>query len=378
MRAPAISVFRHSARILTVALLTLTSARAAFQGLGFLSDARFSDASAISADGSTVVGSSATVGTDDEIFLSSFRWTAAEGMIALPKTGSDVPASYATALSADGSVIVGLEVQAGGASTQAFIWKDGVIQSIPYLTPTNYGIASSVSADGTVAVGAGPDAFRWTEVGGTVALPLQLGETSTEATGISADGSVIAGSYWDDNDDRHSFRWTAGGAQSLVIADAAQSRASGISADGSTITGVYLSQATNADVAFVWKEAGVVFLSALSLEEGVITEAYALSADGSLAVGESGNRAAVWDTATGNVFDLQQLLIAAGYTGLENWTLTAANGISADGLSIVGSGINPDGDSEAWIVRLDTVPEPSAAALLALAASGLTFRRRRL
>lgn len=372
------SVFRQSARILAVALLTLTSAHAAFQGLGFLSDANYSDAVAISADGSTVIGSSATVGADDEFFLSSFRWTAADGMIALPKTASDIPASYATDVSADGSVIVGLEVKAGGASTQAFIWKEGAIQSIPYLAPTNYGIASSVSADGTLVVGSGPDSFRWTAVVGTIGLPLQLNETSTDATGISADGSVITGSFSDENDDRRAFRWTAGGAESLVIADAAQSRASGISADGSTIAGVYLSQATAADVAFVWKEAGVVLLSSLSLEEGVVTEAYALSADGGLAVGESDGRAAIWDTATGNVFDLQQLLIATGYTGLDNWNLTAANGISDDGLSIVGSGINPDGDTEAWIVRFDTVPEPSAAALLALATSGLAFRRRKV
>jgi hypothetical protein len=72
--------------------------------------------------------------------------------------------------------------------------------------------------------------------------------------------------------------------------------------------------------------------------------------------------------------NLRDLLIAGGVTGLTNWTLTEAKSISADGLTIVGTGINPLGNSEAWIA---TVPEPSSLVLAGCAAVGLLSVARR-
>ena len=133
------------------------------------------------------------------------------------------------------------------------------------------------------------------------------------------------------------------------------------------------------DVAFAWTELGVVVLSSLSAEEGLINRAYAISGDGMWAAGESGDgRAVVWNTRTGEVIDLQAFLIATGQTGLEGWELDAALGMSADGLSITGTGINPDGDNEAWLVTLAAIPEPAGAQLWILGAGGLLLRRRRL
>ena len=58
---------------------------------------------------------------------------------------------------------------------------------------------------------------------------------------------------------------------------------------------------------------------------------------------------------------------------LGGWKLTDATGISADGQVIVGDGISPDGQTEAWMA---IVPEPGTALLVALGSLGLAASRR--
>jgi len=49
-----------------------------------------------------------------------------------------------------------------------------------------------------------------------------------------------------------------------------------------------------------------------------------------------------------------------------------AYGVSADGLTIVGGGINPDGHPEGWVA---TIPEPATLILLGLGTALLRKRR---
>jgi hypothetical protein len=57
---------------------------------------------------------------------------------------------------------------------------------------------------------------------------------------------------------------------------------------------------------------------------------------------------------------LQQVLTNDYGLDLTGWSLNRANAISADGLTVVGFGTNPNGLTEAWIASLDgePVPEP--------------------
>ncbi len=67
-------------------------------------------------------------------------------------------------------------------------------------------------------------------------------------------------------------------------------------------------------------------------------------------------------------------------THIAGWSEFRATGISDDGLSLVGSGFNPDGNIEAWLIQLDQpigVPEPSTMALLLGCASLFSHRYRR-
>jgi cysteine-rich repeat protein/probable HAF family extracellular repeat protein len=85
------------------------------------------------------------------------------------------------------------------------------------------------------------------------------------------------------------------------------------------------------------------------------SEAYAVSADGSVIVGEcqsaSGDEVCIWD-ATGRILELDQVLVNNFGLDLTGWTLERATGISDDGLTIVGTGTNPSGYTEAWIAVL--------------------------
>jgi len=71
--------------------------------------------------------------------------------------------------------------------------------------------------------------------------------------------------------------------------------------------------------------------------------------------------------------NLRDLLLADGIAELDGWTLLNATGISGDGRTIVGYGVNPDGNTEAWIA---TIPELHSLLLLATAIGLLVIRYR--
>jgi uncharacterized membrane protein len=365
------------ATVLLAGSLTAAADPVAFQGLGYLSEPdAYTRAYGISADGSTVIGGSAI----GEYFW-SFRWSNGS-MTALPKShASNIAISQGHAVSADGSVIVGMELDLSTYTTSGYRWSeaDG-LQVLPYETGTvnnNVGSADAISANGSVIAGYGPSAFRWTAADSVTSLPhLPGGESGySHAHGISADGSIIVGAS-DSGADEFAFRWTeADGTQQLDIQDASWSDAMGISGSGSTIVGAFSVGASNSETAFAWTSLGVVTLSALSIDEGTISRATATSFDGGWAVGESAGKAALWDTRTGSIWDINT--IVADQLDFTGWTLETATGISADGKKIVGNGLNPEGIPSGWIIDLTAVPEPSSAGLLAFAAGTILLRRRR-
>jgi probable HAF family extracellular repeat protein len=102
---------------------------------------------------------------------------------------------------------------------------------------------------------------------------------------------------------------------------------------------------------------------------GVVgSTAFGVSADGNVVVGSGttalGSEAFRWKPAEGMI-SLRDFLKSHGVANISGWQHRTAYSVSADGKTIVGSGTNPQGQTEAWIA---TVPEPTSAMLALLAA----------
>jgi probable HAF family extracellular repeat protein len=112
--------------------------------------------------------------------------------------------------------------------------------------------AYSVSADGTVAVGASStgNAFRWTSAGGMQDLGT-LGGYGSAAYDVSANGSVVVGDASTSSGARRAFRWTAStGMQNLSTTYSVGSGsylvyANAVSADGLHVVGYGYNRNTN-------------------------------------------------------------------------------------------------------------------------------------
>lgn len=350
---------------------------ASFVPLGDLPGGAFgSSASAISADGSTVVGSSDS-GSGHEAFV----WTRSGGIVGLGDLADGNFDSRATSVSADGSTIVGRGTS--GQGSEAVLWTaSGGMTRIDLqrdgLTSSD---ATGVSADGSTVVGIirgfdqpQVEAFRWTPSGGAVGLGfLPQASSQSFATSVSGDGSNVAGFSRSPERRFEAFVWNAStgmvGLVNLQGGGPIASVANAISADGSTVVG------TSGSEAFRWfASSGMVGLGRLPGD--LFSEALAVSADGSTVVGrgrsDAGSEAFIWTEGNG-LQSLQVLLTALG-VDLTGWQLVDAAGVSADGLRIVGSGINPSGQREGFVA---IVPEPGTGLLVGMGLIGLGTRRAR-
>ena len=392
-----------SSRSFSLYLSPPTSVKSLIQGQSFLPNAKppgetvfqSSFGRGLSGDGRVAVGREGQANDSK-----AYRWSSSGGIEALPRLDGAVRTySTAEAASANGKVIVGQAAipprEDGSERIAAVVWN--VMENTPNHTTnsasqndvdtddtsaeivsvTNLGffpggdvsIANGVSADGTVVVGYSDEddptvnyqifeAFRWTAATGMVGLGwLPGGNKASQAEDISADGSVIVGASTSAAGSQ-AFRWTAAdGMTGLGLpSGAAFGRAAGVSADNSTIIG--FNSFSNLNRAFRWTAAeGMVDLG---LMPGMnFSQATGVSADGSVIVGRTGvefqfSRAFLWDAAHG----MRSLLdvLVEGNPNLTGWNLQSAQSISADGKTVVGFGINPNGDMEGFTAYLEVKP----------------------
>jgi len=223
-------------------------------------------------------------------------------------------------VSDDGRVIVGVAYSSALAQgIEAFREADGVIAGLGGPEGSIGSVAADASADGSVVVGrsmqsgVGWEAFIWTEATGMTLLGSLPGETESNALAVSSDGKTIVGETTMNTSDSKGFYWTAAeGIVSLQNIDQGivSSYPADVSGDGSVIVGRSFSQIQGWTGAFIWtKKTGIRCLADVLAEQGV---------------------------------------------DVSGWKLDGASGVSDDGRTIVGSGVNPDGVQEAWIADLSS------------------------
>ena len=247
---------------------------------------------AIAGDGTRIVG---PVGYG----VGPVAWFEDQGFVDLGVVEGLADRGYATALSSDGTVAVGavgddlFGVGLGG-EYQAFRWRDGSgIESLGDLPgATVRSFATAVSADGRVIVGQGTssgdvggEAFRWTEETGMVGLGHLDSRIMNTATDVSDDGQVVVGYAYGLLLDPVAFQWTEDSQMTELGFEVAQA----VNADGSTIVG------QSNGVAMIWDdELGVRRLQdVLAMEYGLsenlvgwsLEAAMDISADGETIIG---------------------------------------------------------------------------------------------
>jgi len=294
-------------------------------------------ATAVSGDGNTIAGyAGSSFGT--RIGWEGVRWQVGGGMDILTAAGAGV---WAAGISADGATVVGTS-QGVGASDQAMAYRwtaGGGIQPLGTLydtLPTHSSIAKGISADGSTIVGntGGTEGinsynvgFRWTQDQGMTSVG---GAFSVNA--VSRDGQVIVGAV-DTAQGFEAFRWTPADGFDLLgtLGPNQTSQALGVSGDGRRVVGFVEDQSTDLRTAFVWEEG-----KGMRLLQDVLVNEFGFADD------------------------------------LVGWTLTKVYAVSDDGSTLVGRG-NFEGQDLAFRA---VFPEPATLTLLALGGLGVVLRRR--
>jgi len=350
--------------ILSSTLLAQTyNEKTFFQAIGDLTGGEYySRAFGISANGKVIVGESSTEGGKE-----AFYWTSSEGMVSIGDLpGGDLNSS-ARATSADGAIIVGSGASHNPATyssrQEAFRWtkNDGMV-GLGFLNEEQVGNPSSaamdITPDGSVIVGKSKnvfeevlkedEAFRWKN-----GVMTGLQTYMSTAYGVSPDGEIVVGSG-NTQGRNEAFIWILGSPPQVFRQPFSGSVSYAMAAsDNKTFVGM----ASNIDgywEAFRWVYG--IGLIPMGFVPGMGQWSFAtdVSSDGSIIVGNanagSDIRAFIWDETNG-MRDLKSVLEEGG-ADLTGWTLSSAQAVSGSGDTIAGYGINPAGNTEAWIAGI--------------------------
>jgi PEP-CTERM motif-containing protein len=348
--------------------MPILSHASSFQGLGTLNpqEGFYSTAYDVSPDGQYVVGQTLqTFASQNSPTFTTYRWSAQQGMLPVNNdySLSFVASPQVIKWAADGDLLGRRIASLPGGST---VWNIGRwdpvfgwfnVQSLP----PNIAYLDFTPDTNTAAAWQDSKPIVWTP-GGIQPLPLptytviEFGIPKQRSYApyfthfISDDASVITGSLFGQGaPDLQGFwrngQWTTINGMSFIYR---------LSADGNVILGRDDAYSNTTR----WSQSdGLIPLGFYALD---------LSANGQTIIGST----SIWDPVNGKR-DLFEMLQNDHALNLSGWTSLSAQGISDDGLTIVGNGVNPQGLNEAWIAQ---IPEPGTLGLMALGMVFLAWR----
>jgi len=287
------------------------------------------------------------------------RWTQGEGTTVITP---DLQGLYGVVgISRDGNTIYGESwrwTAAGGYQDLRLRLTDGI-----FLDRLIFGCSSDgrtiTGTKGTFPLES--DLFRWA-IDDAPSVQLPRAEEFPQGyfyfNAISGDGVVVGGStrrFDADYNSTYAGVIVTDQGATVITDEASQAGVTDLSPDGAIAVG-YLTEGPTLR-AFRWTAA----TGTVTLDQGLVSGSYAraMNADGSVVVGDSiafgapGIRAWVWRAEEG-FMDLQTDLTENFGLGaaLSGWQLLVATDVSADGRTIVGQGVNPEGCEQAYVVRL--------------------------
>jgi len=338
----------------SIATLTVRSCCGpSFSGLGVVPGTLGQTATALSGDGKTVIGSVELPG-------GGVAWRSTES----GNVFGGPPFSDPTAVSYDGSVLV-------GHNASGSVWWKDTGETLPILPTANWTSAYvlSLSRNGGTAAGYlslfdgqeyHQEAFRWTVSGGTQFVGTIAGYPWCAASAVSGDGSTLIGFVGGSSVDRRAMRWSSqSGMLSLGTLSPTdiQSYATDSNGDGSVVVGMVQIDSVNNYRAFRWTAMGG--MASLGVPSGdQSSSATAVNGSGDVVVGYSRDpaynyKAFIYRSGHG-ISDLSVLLTALGIN-LAGWELTGALDVSEDGQTILGYGRHY-GIDEYWLATITPAP----------------------
>ena len=276
----------------------------------------------------------------------------------------------------DSGLMVGqsdLNVDPPGSVVHAFVDSNGMMTDIGTLGGSD-SFAHAVNGAGMV-VGEASTSIGMTHAflysGGTISDLGTLGGASSVAQGINAPGQVVGYSDTVGGAAQHAFLYSDGKMTDLGTLGGTDSYAFSINASGNIVGQADTAGDATQD-AFLYSDGKMIDLGNLG---GGISEASDINDLGQI-VGFSWTPAGPTSMLhaflyfDGTMTDLNSLLPPDS-----GWSLSDATGINDNG-QIVGDGLNPNGQDDAFLLTPVYVPEPSAHWSAALISVALTTRRR--